>query len=330
MFWFTWRQFRTPAVVTAAALAVFGVLLLVTVPTITDLYAEVAACSGDCATVTRDFLTRLNDSAAGTLYFSALAVMYLTPALVGIFWGAPLVARELETGTHRLIWNQAVSRTRWLASKLVFLGATTVAVTGLLSVAVTGWADRIDGAAGDRITPLVYGARGVVPVGYAVFAFTLGVACGMLIRRTMPAMAATLAGYTAAAVAMPLWLRTRLVVPHHETPPLDLDNLEMVGIHQDGSMEILGAGVPNAWTVSNQTIAPGGEVFHGPANLDVCGRNGSIDKCEAWIGSLGLRQDVVYHPDSQFWALQWTETGILLALAALLVVCCFWRIRRLS
>jgi len=40
-----------------------------------------------------------------------------TPALLGIFWGAPLIARELETGTCRLAWNQSVTRTRWLTVK---------------------------------------------------------------------------------------------------------------------------------------------------------------------------------------------------------------------
>ena len=42
----------------------------------------------------------------------------IAPAIVGIFWGAPLIARELETGTHRLVWNQTVTRTGWLATKL--------------------------------------------------------------------------------------------------------------------------------------------------------------------------------------------------------------------
>jgi hypothetical protein len=36
------------------------------------------------------------------------------PALVGVFWGAPLLAREYDTGTFRLAWTQSVSRRRWL------------------------------------------------------------------------------------------------------------------------------------------------------------------------------------------------------------------------
>ena len=40
------------------------------------------------------------------------------PLVLGLFWGAPLIAREIETGTHTLVWTQGVSRRRWLAGKL--------------------------------------------------------------------------------------------------------------------------------------------------------------------------------------------------------------------
>ena len=115
--------------------------------------------------------------------------MYVVPALIGIFWGAPLIARELETGTHRLAFNQSITRTRWLATKLAIIGTATAATAGLLSWAVTAWAHHIDHATGNAIRPQFFGARGIVPIGYALFAFALGVTLGMLIRRTVPAMA---------------------------------------------------------------------------------------------------------------------------------------------
>ena len=58
-------------------------------------------------------------------------LMLAVPALLGIFWGAPLVARELETGTYRLAWTQSVTRTRWLAVKVALVGLASVAVAGL-------------------------------------------------------------------------------------------------------------------------------------------------------------------------------------------------------
>ena len=56
--------------------------------------------------------------------------MLALPALIGLFWGAPLIARELEAGTHRLVWNQSVTRGRWLAVKLGLIGLAAAAATG--------------------------------------------------------------------------------------------------------------------------------------------------------------------------------------------------------
>jgi len=67
------------------------------------------------------------------------AIILVVPALLGIFWGAPLVANELETGTYRLAWTQSVTRKRWLAAKLGLVGLWSMAVAGLLSFIVTLW-----------------------------------------------------------------------------------------------------------------------------------------------------------------------------------------------
>ena len=155
MIWFTWRQFRTQTWITVGALAALGVVLVITGRSIADAYtaANVAACQGDCTTAIDNFLREVQNSISGTVYDLATPLLYVVPAVIGVFWGAPLIARELETGTHRLAWNQSVTRTRWLATKLAIVGAATAATVGLLSWAVTSWAHRIDNAAGDRITP---------------------------------------------------------------------------------------------------------------------------------------------------------------------------------
>jgi hypothetical protein len=332
MTWFAWRQFRTQTWITIGALAAIGVVLLVTGRSIADAYADtgVAACGSDCTAAIDNFLDQARSGTPNAVYNLAEGLMYAIPAVIGIFWGAPLIARELETGTHRLAWNQSVTRTRWLATKLLIVGTATAATTGLLSWAVTTWAHRIDSAAGDRITPMVYGARGIVPIGYALFAFALGVTAGMLIRRTVPAMAATLAGYAAVAVAMPQWIRAQLVPASHTTSPLDMSELDQLGIDPTGGMRVVSDNLPEgAWVLSNQTITPIGEVFSGPADPQVCGREAATPGgCEEWVSTLGLRQDLTYQPANHFWPLQWIETGILLGVAVLLTGFCFWWLRR--
>jgi hypothetical protein len=253
----------------------------------------------------------------------------VVPALIGSFWGAPLLARELETGTYRLAWNQSVSRSRWLATKLAIVGAAAAATAGLLSWAVTSWAHQIDQAAGDRIIPGLFAARGIVPIGYAVFAFVLGVTAGMLIRRTVPAMAATLAIYSAAVLSMQEWIRAHLRPASHATNPLDTSSLDTLNIGASNQLTVVASdNLPGAWVLSNQTITPSGQVFTGPANPQYCGADTAPQVCTDWVGSLGLRQDLTYHPADHFWSLQWTETGILIAIAVLLAGFCFWWTRR--
>ena len=129
-------------IVAAAGLAAVAALLLVTGPHLVDLYrSQIETCSAnhDCATAQTSFL-RTDRSLFNLLGFLVLFV----PAVLGVFLGAPLVARELETGTHRLAWTQSVSRTRWLAVKVAVIGLVGMAVTGLVSVFVTWWAHPLD------------------------------------------------------------------------------------------------------------------------------------------------------------------------------------------
>jgi hypothetical protein len=332
MTWLTWRQIRTQTWITVGALSAIGIVLVITGRSVTDAYtaAGVAACQGDCTAAIDSFLRQVGNSISSAVYQLATLTVYAVPAVIGTFWGAPLVARELETGTHRLAWTQSVTRTRWLATKLAIIGAATAATVALLSWAVTSWADRIDDAAGGVILPGTYGARGIVPIGYAVFAFTLGVTLGMLIRRTVPAMAATLAVTVAAIVSMEEWIRAHLVAPDHDTLPLDLSSVDSLLIHDpDNAMTIVGtADLPGAWLLTNQTITPTGEIFTGPADPQYCGPQAVYQACQEWVGSLGLRQDLTYHPADHFWPLQWAETSIFIAAAVTLAGLSFWWLAR--
>ncbi|MGH3119634.1 MAG: ABC transporter permease subunit [Streptosporangiaceae bacterium] len=341
MIWLTWRQFRVQAVTAAAALAAFAILLAATGPHLASLYTAsgITGCHGfTCGTAVHTFLSRL---AATTLYpvvyALGIVIILVAPAITGIFWGAPLIARELETRTYALAWTQSISRTQWLVVKLALTGLAAMAVTEALSLIYAWWADPIVsaidlGGTGQLANPFAFGrfsavtfaTGGITPLGYAAFAFALGTAAGTLIRRAVPAMAVTLAIFAAAQLAMPLWVRPHLIPPDRtiaaiESTPLAFGNLTAVDV----------PGQPGAWILSSGAIdAAGHPVSALPAACE--GSYGSkAPDPEQCLVSQGIREEAItYQPASRYWPLQEIETGIFLALALALAGFCFWRLGR--
>jgi ABC-2 family transporter protein len=300
MIWLTWRQFRAQSVAAVAALIACAIVLGLTRARLADLYGTtgVAHCHGDgCAAAAANFLNLVNTGFANHLPLLFGTALIVVPAIIGIFWGAPLITRELETGTGHLVWNQSVSRTRWLVTKLAIVGLASMAAAGLFSLLVTWSASRIDQVSMNWLQPAVFSERGIAPAGYAAFAFTLGVLAGLLIRRTVPAMAVTLVVFTAAQFAMRA-VRGHLIAPLHAVtyfPALPR------GV-APGSAPV---NIPGAWIYSAH-LASG------------TGQNGRP----------GFKALVTYQPASRFWLFQGYETAIYLALALALAATCVWLIRR--
>jgi ABC-type transport system involved in multi-copper enzyme maturation permease subunit len=329
----TLRQFRIQAWIAVAALAAFAITFAVTRPSLTRMYdsSGIAGCQAgnDCGRLAASFVSQVRaDGAYPVLYFTGIIIMYLVPAIIGMFWGAPLITRELEHGTYRLAWTQSVTRTRWLAVKLGLLGLTAMAITGLFSLIITWWASPLDQAAGlgspilsNRMTPGLFAAHGIVPIGYAAFAFALGATAGALIGRIVPAMAVTIVIFAAVQLIMPNYVRPHLISPARTTvavSPGDA-NWHAVG---NGLLITGKAVIPGAWVVSTS-----GHVYTGPAIriLQTC-YNGptSTAACGSAFASLHAQLLATYQPASRYWALQWYETGIFLAAALALAGLCFW------
>jgi ABC-type transport system involved in multi-copper enzyme maturation permease subunit len=354
MIWLTWRQFRAAAAMMSAALAGLAVILVLTGPGLADDYSTgIAACtteSGGCSAFVNRFFQDHQDA-----FLAVTAVVLVLPALIGLFWGAPLITRELEAGTHRLVWNQSITRTRWLAVKLGLVGLGAMTAAGLGSLAVDWWSNPIDKTAADfaRMEPLLFDARGIVPIGYAAFAFALGVTVGMLVRRTLPAMAITLAVFVAVQIAMPLLVRPHLIAPTRSTIEITKASLDGMSAPRGGGPMQLMLKAPDAgtftgaWVLSSQAVDASGHAVDsihlsrtgdcapprgGPAKLPAGAEPGDeLSACFAEIKRLGYRQRVTYQPASRFWLFQWYETGIYIALALGLAGFCFWRLRhRLS
>ena len=77
----------------------------------------------------------LGSHAVGFLVISTLGA----PALVGLFWGAPLVAAEAEAGTTQFAWMQSVTRKRWLTVKIGWMLLAAAVWGGVISALVTWW-----------------------------------------------------------------------------------------------------------------------------------------------------------------------------------------------
>jgi len=358
--WLAWRQFRTQALVAVGALAAVAVAFALTGPGLAHFYDHTyltCQAHGDCGSVTRALVTRYS------IWTHFIQAMILVPALIGAFWGAPLLAREFETGSFRLAWTQSVSRTRWLSTKLLVVGLAAVVTAGLFSLMATWWSSPLDRFQDSPFS--VFDLRDLVPVGYAVFAFTLGVAIGALIRRTLPAMVVTLVSYVAARVAFNRWVRPRLESPLRLSTkyhlPFSTSQSTGVGLKQSD------------WVLSEQTvnssgkvigqfggIGPNGDInfsgigkkvqyFSGvgrcPNNFPTSGNAGGViesgntrrfsppthqvlEAMQKCANSFHLRELATYQPASRYWSFQWYELASFLLLSLVLASFSLWWVRR--
>ncbi|GGM42695.1 ABC transporter permease subunit [Dactylosporangium sucinum] len=347
MIWLTWRQFRAQAWAAIGCLAVLAAVLAVTGPGLAHVYATsgLGTCvtDGDCAAAQRAFAGGVQaDDVYPLVFFAGIAILYLMPAVIGMFWGAPLVARELEARTFRLAWTQSVSRIRWLCVKLALVGGTAAIVTALLSWAITWWSgpiDRADGLPGadvglglpNRLMPVIFGARDLAPVGHAMFAFAVGVGAGALVRRTVPAMAVTLAVVAVTQLVVPTVVREHYDDPATTTVPLALGPGTPHQITIDGRTMTVSTpvSIPGGWITSVRTVDRAGRPFTGPAPQACLDTSSSPAACTEAINQLGLRQLVTYQPGSRYWRFQMYETAACLLLALTLVGVLLRYIRRL-
>lgn len=330
MLWLTWRQFRVQALVMFGVIAVVLAALAATGPHLAHMYRDQGA----------KFLDGIGGLEAN-LYLVTVLVLLALPAVIGMFWGAPLITRELDAGTHRLAWTMT-TRTRWLVAKLCLMGLAAMAASGVLGLAVTWWAGPIDaaiaarnGAPGPgfllfpRLSVEIFDSRGIAPMGYAAFFFVLGLIVGILIRRTLPAMATLGILFVATQIAMPMAVRPHLMAPERLTTTITDRNLMNVNMFNHVTVTI---DKPGAWVASQQTIDAAGHPAAVPSWLVDCVARSQQERqaCFTRLADLGYRQLVTYQPADRFWTLQLYETVAYLGLALALAGLCVWWTRRLT
>lgn len=263
MVWVVWRQHRAQVLLTVGALVLLTVYVLV----------------------------------RGMDAFPVLSWLPLAPLLVGMFWGAPVLAKELERGTHRLAWTQSVSRRRWLVAKLGWLGLAVTVLGLALGVMVSAWTTAHDI---NRFRDFaLFSGTGIAVGAWWLFTFLLGVTSGALLRRLLPALALTVAVFFVV-----LFMFSQVRGSYAE--PLRV-------VSDDGSV------VGGTFITGSAWLSPSGEEVDAPP---MCA---GPDSC---VEDAGYRTVFYYQPADRYWRFQWTETGILLLGAVLLAGPVMYRVLR--
>jgi hypothetical protein len=324
MAWVTWRQHRAALAGAAAMLGVAAVYLLITGLQMRHAYAAVAACQpageGACQQLAGNFL---NTYAPGT--GPVLGLLQVIPALIGAFVAAPVLARELETGTFRYAWTQGFGRARWAIAKLAPLAVAVTAAAAAFSVLVSWYVQPLWGAGDENgpLYPTIFDLRGVALAAWTLAAFAIGALAGALIRRVIPAMFAAFAGYGGLAFATGALLRGHYAAPLTSTNP-DVNTHGAWVISQiwnrGGRPASLGMLNQTLHAIDTQAVTPG--LFQpGPATPP------GVDALH-YLVQHGYTLVTTYQPASRFWPFQWIEGGWLLALSLLLLTLTLWRVRR--
>jgi hypothetical protein len=319
MAWVTWRQHRATLISLPAVFGVLAVFLWIAGLKIHHNYAVLTACHPFSSTACQALNNTFNHS-DWTMANVLGILMQLVPVLIGAFSGAPVLARELETGTFRYAWTQGFGRARFAIAKLALLAIAVTAVAGAFSVVFT-WFFRPFLAQEDLtvLSATVFDTRPVAFAAWTLAAFAIGVFLGMGLRRIVPAIAVTLGVYLGLSLAT--WgLRA------HYPVALVTSNPNTGGTGQFN--------VNDPWVLSTWFTGPGGK----PANpvvvnqvLALFPHNGPPLVKETMAQAFaqhGITQWWRYIPVSRFWPMQFVEAGWLLAVSALLIAGTVWLVRR--
>jgi ABC-2 family transporter protein len=327
----TWRQHRTALAGVAVLLGALAVWLWITGISLHHAWDAATACHPASSAACQDLANTFNGT-WGTMGYAAI-FLQLLPALIGAFVGAPVLARELETGTFRYAWTQGFGRWRWALAKLVALAVVLAAATSAFSVLLS-WCYQPYLATGNQAlglygnSPLVtvFSLREVTFPAWTLAVFAIGALAGMLIRRVVPAIVASLAVYAGLAIAAAGLLREHYLTPMVTSSASVPGTAWLLGQSwtKDGRFAFAGNPPLNLLNqFCNFTQSPGGK-GGGPSG----GPSSQVNPFAQCLAPHGYTQWTSYQPASRFWPFQWIEGGWLLALSALLIAAAVWLVHR--
>jgi ABC-type transport system involved in multi-copper enzyme maturation permease subunit len=300
--WVSWRLQRTETLIAVGILTLLAALLVPTGIQMANAYHQdgLAACLSInpgpiCGQKLGDFQQRFQALTTLANWFT------LIPGLIGVLLAAPFIL-DLEQGTYRLAWTQSITRGRWLLGKLGLPVVAAVLAAGALILLFTWWRApnvHING----RLDTGNYDTTGTVVIGYTLFALALALALGAIWRRAATSLTVAFVGYFAARIFVDYSLRNQLVAPLKATykgaqQPSFLYNAHVLSVDA---------------TINGKQImgGSGGGFLGGHVAVRAAGMSKAIFH-------------VVYQPQSHFWPMQLTETGLFAGIAMLLILFAAW------
>jgi hypothetical protein len=306
MTWVLWRQHRLQAAIFTGMLALIAVLVLKSGSSFHD---QVRSLEKICP----DRSCGSGGLHIGPLYNDVVRLTLALPLVLGVFMGSTLVSREVEQRTNTLAWTQGLTRRQWLAAKFGFVLAFSVVLMAAVSALVTWWYDaqgNLLGGSG-RFDPSVYELRGLMPVAYTVFAVGLGLFFSSVLRRTVPALGATLGVWMFGRLAFTNWIRPTVMKP-------------IVSVTGAFKPEQIPMG---SWEISNDLVNSSGHVVRG-FPIEACGVSDrqvvsreTVDSCMA---KLGFHSVTKYQPATRYWHFVTVETASYVGVALILMAVAYW------
>ena len=224
MAWVTWRQHRSALIGVAVLFVGISLGLWLAGVHLHNAYAAAVTCRPASSFACNNLVNTFNGMYG---FLTNGLILQVVPALIGAFVGAPVLARELESGTFRFAWTQGFGRWRWTLAKVAALGLVVTAAAGALSVLFSWYFQPYFVAGGQALyvskelpigasspfAPGLFDLRGVSFAAWTLAAFAIGILAGVLIRRVVPAIVATLVIYTGLAFAAGGFLRQHYLAP---------------------------------------------------------------------------------------------------------------------
>lgn len=242
-------------------------------------------------------------------------VLHVLPVFVGVFVGAPLVARELESGSFRFTWTQSLGRKGFELRRIGLLALAAVVLSVVLGLLLGWYAHPLEvvGVQSQWDAGLFNSTALVLPA-CTLSALAVGTLLGFLVGRSVGAMAATAAVVGGLVVAALTVLHDHLlqiaaIAAHPRTTGLEWGALNRASL--------AGQGPKGSWLVKAWITNPHGHVLGTTAIFTLMRhmpKSASADP-PAWLASLHYGYWISYQPADRLWVFQCIAAGVLVVLA---------------